>query len=121
MSLKDKFPLIDSIATYPKTGPRIQAVLKENFEVRMVKKMKKGQEVEESVPKIKAGAKFPVMKMDLFWMSPAEKGGVGLDIGMMEYLRLTYPDGTPTKYFDLFDYVEISSADFNEVTEEAGD
>lgn len=101
---QEDFNKIDSVGTFPKLGLKIQAILKEDFEVRMVKKMVKGKETEVPVPKLKKGTILSVMKMDLFWMSPEEKGGAGLDIGVMEYLRLTYPDGSPTKYYDLFDY-----------------
>lgn len=75
MSLKDLFNQIDSLGTFPKNGPKIQAVLKSDFEPRTVKKTVKGKETDVIVPRIKANAKFPVMKMDLFWMKPEENEG----------------------------------------------
>lgn len=84
-------------------------VLQEDLETKLVPVMKNGQVVKENgevkmetVPKYRKGKKFSVIKMNMFWLSEEEKGGLGIDLGPMDYLRLTYPDRTPTKYFALF-------------------
>ena len=52
----------------------------------------------------KEGKVFPVEVADMFWMRPEEKGGLVVVLGMMNYLRITNPDGTPTQYYSLFTY-----------------
>lgn len=82
------------------------AVLKDNFETKTIKKMVNGKEVIETKPKFKKGQVFDIMEMNLFWMTPEEKGGIGVNLTVMDYMRLTYPDGTHTKYYDLFDIMD---------------
>lgn len=73
-----------------------KAILKQDFEVRIDKKG-------EKVPRFKQGTEFFIIPMNMFWLKPEEKGGIGIDLAPMEYLRLTFPDGTKTKYYDLFE------------------
>lgn len=54
-------------------------------------------------PRFKKDQRFPVIDMDFFWMKPEEKGGIGVDLGPLNYLRLTYPNGEKTQYFDMFE------------------
>ena len=87
------------------------AILKEDFETRILKKKVQGKDVEEVVPKYKKGQKFEVITLSLYWMTPEEKGGLGVNLSCMDYLRLTYPDGTPTKYYSLFEIVDNTTPD----------
>lgn len=82
------------------------AVLLDNFEERTVTKVVNGKPVTKTVPKYKKDSKYPVVKMDMFWLSEEEKGGIGVSIGTMDYLRLTFPNGTKTKYYDMFCFVD---------------
>jgi len=92
----------------PNVGDTV--TLQENFETRIQTVMKNGQPVlgaegkplTETVPKYLKGKNFPVVEMNFFWMDEKEKGGVGVLLSTMDYVRLTFPDGTKTKYFDLF-------------------
>lgn len=81
------------------------AVLKEDFETRTIKKIVQGKEVLETVPRLRKGQEFEIFTMDLYWMNSEEKGGLGISPSMMEYLRLTNPDGTPTQFYALFEIV----------------
>lgn len=67
------------------------AVLKEDFETKVV--FEKGQQIE-------------VVSLDLYWMKPEEKSALAIVIGVMEYLCLSYPNGSPTKYMQLFSIEE---------------
>lgn len=82
------------------------AVLLQDFEERTITKTVNGKLVQEIVPKYKKDSKYQVIDMDFFWMTEKEKGGIGVAIGTMDYLRLTYPNGEKTKYFDLFKIVK---------------
>lgn len=52
----------------------------------------------------KSVKKFDIIPMDMFWLSKEEKGGECVVMGMMSYLRITYPDGTKTQHWDKFNY-----------------
>jgi len=82
------------------------AILKDNFETRTITKIVNGKTVEQIVPKYKKGTKYEIFEMNLFWMTPEEKGGLGVSLGVMDYMRLTHPNGEKTKYYDLFEYVQ---------------
>lgn len=79
------------------------AVLLQDFETRSITKMVNGKPVTETVPRYKKGSKYPVIEMNFFWMTDEEKGGIGVSIGTMDYMRLTFPNGEKTKYRDMFE------------------
>jgi len=90
------------------------AILLENFEERTVTKVVNGKPVTSTVPKYKKNSKYPVIKMDMFWLTKEEKGGIGVSIGTMDYLRLTFPNGEKTKYYDMFSLIEDSAVEDKE-------
>lgn len=83
------------------------AILLENFEERVVdtgKVRMDGAKVTEIVARYRKGQKFPVIEnFSLFWMTDEEKGGMAVDLGPMDYVRLTYPNGEKTKHHALFE------------------
>jgi hypothetical protein len=83
------------------------AILLKDFDTMTITKMVNGKEIKEVVPRYKAGRRYETVEMNFFWMSPEEKGGIGVDIGTMDYLRLTYPGGSKTQYYDLFELKNV--------------
>lgn len=81
------------------------AILKEDFETRTITKEVNGKLVTKTVPRYKKGSRYEVTPMNHFWLRDDEKGGECIAIGTMDYLRITFPNGEKTKYYDLFDYV----------------
>lgn len=69
--------------------------------------MKDGKAVTETVPKFLKGKSFSVVKMDMFWLGKEEFGGTAAMLAPMDYVRLTYPDGTKTKYYELFELMQV--------------
>lgn len=51
---------------------------------------------------LKIGKKYEVVPMDMFWLIPEERGGIAVVLGPLNYLRLTFPNGTETQYNCLF-------------------
>ena len=86
------------------------AKLIDDFETKTIREEKtingKKEIVETTVPKYKKDKESAVQEMDMAWLSENERGGLYVMIGVMDYVRITNPDGSKTKYFDLFQYTE---------------
>ena len=80
------------------------AVLLQDFDTMTITKVVGKEILKEVVPRYKKGKRCDVIDFDFAWMMPEERGGTGVAIGTMDYLRLTYPNGTKTKYYDLFEF-----------------
>lgn len=51
----------------------------------------------------KVNREFDVIEMNMFFLPNNEKGGLCVVLGMMSYLRLTYPNGDKTPFYSMFD------------------
>lgn len=56
----------------------------------------------EDFEHLKAGKELDVIPMDMFWLSEEERGGLCVVLGMMSYIRISNPDGSPTQWSHLF-------------------
>ena len=86
------------------------AKLLNDFETKTIWEEKtingKKEIVETIAPKYKKDKILAIQEMDMAWLSEPERGGLCVLIGIMDYVRITSPDGSKTKYFDLFQYTE---------------
>jgi hypothetical protein len=76
------------------------AILKQDWSVQTILKVVKGKKIGILGPDLMAGQPLVLLNLATLGL----EAGLGVMIAPQDYIRLTYPDGQATKYFNLFTY-----------------